>query len=335
MTNRLPTSITEHTVLPLIAAPMFLVSGVELVTAACKSGVIGTFPVLNARTSEALDDWMQRITGELAAAKEANPTARIAPWGINLVTHRTNPRLQSDIELTVKYQTPLVITSLGSPAPAVEAVHSYGGLVFSDVINVSFAKKAAQAGVDGLVLVCAGAGGHAGTLSPFAFLKAVREFFDGIIVLAGAMSSGRDIRAAQVMGADLIYFGTSFIATTESMATQDYQQMLVAATMDDLIYTNAFSGAYANMLKPSIIAAGLDPDSLQPKESVDFSHLVSGETKAWKHIWSAGQGVSFVRAIQPTAELVAQLRREYSAVVAEEMRGDAWTNYKSVQYEKR
>lgn len=325
MTQRLPSSITEHTILPIIAAPMFLVSGVELVTASCKAGVIGTFPVLNARTSEALDDWMQRLTADLAAAQEANPSARIAPWGINLVTHRTNHRLQPDLDLTVKHRTPLVITSLGSPAPAVEAVHSYGGLVFSDVINVSFAKKAAQAGIDGLVLVCAGAGGHAGTLSPFAFLKAVREFFDGIIVLAGAMSSGRDIRAAQMLGADLIYFGTSFIATTESLAPVDYQQMLVEATMDDLIYTNAFSGAYANMLKPSIVAAGIDPAALQPKDNVDFSHLVSGETKAWKHIWSAGQGVSFVREVQPTAELVAQLRREYAEAVVEERQGDAWT----------
>jgi nitronate monooxygenase len=269
---------------------------------------------------------MRRITNELASAQEAYPTARIAPWGINLITHRTNHRLQPDLDLTVKYKTPLVITSLGSPAPAVEAVHSYGGLVFSDVINVSFAKKAAQAGIDGLVLVCAGAGGHAGTLSPFAFLKAVREFFDGIIVLAGAMSSGRDIRAAQIMGADLIYFGTSFIATAESLASQDYQQMLVNATMDDLIYTNAFSGAWANMLKPSIVAAGIDPASLKPKDQVDFSHLVSGETKAWKHIWSAGQGVSFVRRIQPVADLVAQLRCEYAEVVLEERRGDTWTN---------
>ncbi|MFN7929845.1 MAG: nitronate monooxygenase [Blastocatellia bacterium] len=325
MTHNLPASITAHTTLPVIAAPMFLVSGIELVTAACKAGVIGTFPVLNARTSEALDDWMQRITTDLGDAQKADPAARIAPWGINLVTHRTNTRLQADLDLTVKYRTPLVITSLGSPAPAVEAVHSYGGLVFSDVINVSFAKKAAQTGIDGLVLVCAGAGGHAGTLSPFAFLKAVREFFDGIIVLAGALSSGRDIRAAQVLGADLVYFGTSFIATTESLAPPDYQQMLVDATMDDLIYTNAFSGAYANMLKPSIVAAGIDPATLQPKDNVDFSHLVSGETKAWKHIWSAGQGVSFVRQVQPTAELVAQLRREYAEVVAEERRGDAWT----------
>lgn len=325
MTQRIPSSITEHTTLPVIAAPMFLVSGVELVTAACKAGVIGTFPVLNARTSEALDDWMRQITGELATAQTADPSARIAPWGINLITHRTNHRLQPDLDLTVKYKTPLVITSLGSPAPAVEAVHSYGGLVFSDVINVSFAKKAAQAGIDGLVLVCAGAGGHAGTLSPFAFLKAVREFFDGIIVLAGAMSSGRDIRAAQVLGADLVYFGTSFIATSESLADKAYQQMLVDATMDDLIYTNAFSGAYANMLKPSIVAAGIDPEALKPKDTLDFSHLVSGETKAWKHIWSAGQGVNFVRQVEPVADLVARLRCEYAAVVAEEQRGDAWT----------
>ncbi len=326
--SNLPASITTKTTLPVIAAPMFLVSGVDLVVASCKAGVIGTFPVLNARTSEILDEWMGNITSELAAAQSADASARIAPWGINLITHRTNPRLQADIDLTVKYKTPLAITSLGSPGPAIEAVHSYGGLVFSDIINLSFAKKAIDAGVDGLVLVCAGAGGHAGILNPFAFLKAVREIFDGIIVLAGAISSGRDIRAARVMGADLIYMGTSFIPTTESMADDEYRQMLINSTMDDLIYTNAFSGAYANMLKPSIAAAGLDPDNLKPKEKVDLSHLTTAPEptakKAWKEIWSAGQGVGDVRKVQTTADLVAQLRREYSATVAEELHGDTW-----------
>lgn len=326
MNPRLPEFITSNTVLPVIAAPMFLVSGVNLVTASCKAGVIGTFPVLNARTSEMLDDWMGQITSELAEAKRAEPERRIAPWGINLITHRTNPRLEKDIELTVKYKTPMVITSLGSPGPAVEAVHSYGGLVFSDIINLSFARKAAAAGVDGLILVCAGAGGHSGTSSPFALIDAVREFFDGIIILAGSISNGRGIRGAQVLGADLAYMGTSFISTDESLAPEDYRQMLIESTMDDLIYTNAFSGAYANMLRPSISAAGLDPDNLVPKTSVDLSHLHQSEKKAWKEIWSAGQGVGTVRDVTTVAALVEKLRTEYRQVVAEERKGDAWTD---------
>ena len=253
MKNNLPTSITSQTTLPVIAAPMFLVSGVDLVLAACQSGVIGSYPVLNERTSEGAEEWMKQITSGLSAAREADPDARIAPWSVNLITHRTNPRLQADLDLVVKYKCPLVITSLGSPGPAVEAVHSYGGLVVSDVITPAFAKKAVQTGIDGLVLVCAGAGGHAGTLSPFAFIQAVREFWDGMLIYSGAISNGRQVRAAQIMGADLVYMGTSFIATTESMADAEFKQMLIDSTLEDLVYTNAFSGAWANMLKPSII----------------------------------------------------------------------------------
>ena len=329
MSKKLPISITEHTTLPLIAAPMFLVSGVDLVTAACKSGVIGSYPVLNARTSEGAEEWMQQITLGLEAAKNSDPNARIAPWSVNLITHRTNPRLQADLDLVVKYQCPLVITSLGSPGPAVEAVHSYGGLVVSDVITPGFAKKAALTGVDGLVLVCAGAGGHAGTLSPFAFIQAVREFWDGMLIYSGAISNGRQIRAAQIMGADLVYMGTSFIATTESMAEAEFKQMLIDSTLEDLVYTNAFSGAYANMLKPSIVAAGLDPDKLIPKDKIDLRSLQTEEkkeqTKAWKEIWSAGQGVGAIKDVPSVAELIARLRREYAATVAEELRGDVWT----------
>ena len=303
MKNNLPTSITSQTTLPVIAAPMFLVSGVDLVLAACKSGVIGSYPVLNERTSEGAEEWMKQITSGLNAAREADPHARIAPWSVNLITHRTNPRLQADLDLVVKYKCPLVITSLGSPSPAVEAVHSYGGLVVSDVITPAFAKKAAQTGIDGLVLVCAGAGGHAGTLSPFAFIQAVREFWDGMLIYSGAISNGRQVRTAQIMGADLVY-------------------------------TNAFSGAWANMLKPSIVNAGLDPDKLIPKDKIDLRSLQQEksqeEKKAWKEIWSAGQGVGAIKDIPGVAGLIARLRSEYAATVAEELRGDAWTK---VNYE--
>ena len=334
MKNNLPTSITSQTTLPVIAAPMFLVSGVDLVLAACKSGVIGSYPVLNERTSEGAEEWMKQITSGLNAAREADPHARIAPWSVNLITHRTNPRLQADLDLVVKYKCPLVITSLGSPSPAVEAVHSYGGLVVSDVITPAFAKKAAQTGIDGLVLVCAGAGGHAGMLSPFAFIQAVREFWDGMLIYSGAISNGRQVRTAQIMGADLVYMGTSFIATTESMADAEFKQMLIDSTLEDLVYTNAFSGAWANMLKPSIVNAGLDPDKLIPKDKIDLRSLQQEksqeEKKAWKEIWSAGQGVGAIKDIPGVAGLIARLRSEYAATVAEELRGDAWTK---VNYE--
>lgn len=313
MPSRLPAWIVEQTVLPVIAAPMFLVSGPDLVIAACREGVIGAFPTLNARTPEILEEWLARITGELERLRAEDPGRRIAPWAVNLIVHRTNARLEADLERVVRYRAPIVITSLGNPAAVVEAVHGYGGLVFSDVVSLTHARKAAQAGVDGLVLVGAGAGGHGGTITGFAFVEAVRDFFDGIVVLAGGIATGRGIAAAQALGADLVYMGTRFIATTESMAPDAYRQMLVEATVEDIVYTDAFSGVPANMLKPSIRRAGLDPDNLQGKGSFDVASI---QAKAWKDIWSAGHGVGAIKEVLPVADLVRKLRREYDEALA-------------------
>jgi nitronate monooxygenase len=304
---------------------MFLVSGPDLVLATCLSGVIGSFPAPNARTLEILDDWLGRITTGLAAAKNANPLRRIAPWAANIAVHRSYLRLRDELDLVVKYRAPLVITALGSPAPVVEAVHGYGGLVFADVNSVGFAAKAARTGVDGLILVSAGAGGHTGMVSSFAFVDAVRSFWDGILVVAGGVSNGRGIRAAQVLGADLAYMGTRFIATTESMATDDYRQMLVDSSLEDIVMTNAFTGVYANMLKPSIRRKGLDPDNLKPKDKIDFDDP-QGAMKAWKDIWSAGQGVNSIKRVTPAAELIAELRQEYAQALAAERQPDPWAD---------
>ena len=323
MPVRLPLEITSQTVLPVIVAPMFLVSGPELVLAACKAGVIGSFPAPNARTSEQLDDWMQRITAELANARQAEPQRRIAPWAANIVTHRTYTRLQADLALVVKYRPPIVITALGSPAPVVEAVHAYGGLVFADVNSIAYARKCMQVGVDGLILVCSGAGGHTGSLAAFTFVEAVREFWDGIIVLAGAIANGRAIRAARTLGADLAYIGTRFIATRESLASDAYQQMLVESTVEDILTTSSFTGANANMLRPSIRNAGLDPDQLQPRHTIDFDSPHS-HIKPWKDIWSAGQSVGSIKHIQTVAELVADLRHEYAQAITDEQENNSY-----------
>ncbi len=297
--------------MPVIAAPMFLVSSPELVVECCKAGIIGSFPSLNARTVDVLDDWMTRIAEELKKAREDQPDRRIAPWAVNLIVHRTNPRYESDLELIRKHRPPIVITSLGNPAPVVDIVHGYGGLVFSDVSTLVHARKAAGSGVDGLILVCYGAGGHAGTINPFAFVGEVRRFWDGLLILAGCISGGRDIFAARAMGADLAYMGTRFIPASESFASDEYKEMLIQSDLDDLIYTDAFSGVHANFLKPSIRRAGLDPDRLQKKETVDFSHLDQTNAKAWKDIWSAGQGVGRIERVQTASEIVADLKREY------------------------
>ncbi|MCS6948249.1 MAG: nitronate monooxygenase [Steroidobacteraceae bacterium] len=286
--------------LPLIAAPMFLVSGPALVLAARRAGIIGSFPFPNARTLEVLDEWLAIISNEPSAV----------PWAANLVVHRSYDRLEPELELLARYRPPIVITALGSPARVVDAVHAYGGLIFADVSTLAFARKAAAAGVDGLVLVCAGAGGHTGTLSPFAFLPAVREFFDGILVLAGCIGDGYALRAAEALGADLAYMGTPFIATHESLACDAYREMVVAATAEDLVPTDAFTGATANYLRASIERAGLDPATLAPKPGMDLSGSQQ-KIKAWKDIWSAGQGVGGVRAVVPAAELIDRVRREY------------------------
>ena len=296
--------------LPLIAAPMFLVSGPDLVLAACRAGIIGAFPAPNARTLATLDEWLARIVAEHAAM--GPPGA--GPWALNLVTHSSYDRLAGELELVDRYQPPLVITALGSPAPAVARVHRYGGKVFADVSTLPFARKAAAAGADGLVLVCAGAGGHTGALSPFSFVAAVREFFGGVIVLAGSIGNGEAVRAAELLGADLAYAGTPFIAAQESLAPPAYREMLVRGSVDDLVLTKAFTGANASYLRESIVAAGLDPDALAGKERMDWSNS-QGEIKAWKNIWSAGQGVGTIHAVEPVAAILERYRAGYAAAL--------------------
>ncbi len=299
-------TLKENTALPVIMAPMFLVSSPQMVINGCKSGVIGSFPLLNARTADTLDQWMEKIKRELEGGK-------FAPWAVNFIVHPTNSRYKEDLALIKKHQPPIVITSLGDPSSVVKIVHEYEGLVFSDVISIFHAKKAAEKGVDGLVLVCSGAGGQAGTINPFAFMGAVKEFWNGITILSGAISSGRDILAAQAMGADLAYMGTRFITAEESFASTDYKEMIIDSTLDDLIYTDAFSGVKANYLKPSIKQAGLDPDKLESKEKADFSKMNSTGSKAWKDIWSAGQGVNTINHVQPVEEIVRELKDSYDS----------------------
>lgn len=305
-------AVRARLALPVVVAPMFLVSGPELVLAACRSGVIGSFPAPNARTLEILDEWMGRINRELAAEQQADPAAPIAPWAQNLVVHRSYDRLRAELGLLERHRPPLVITALGSPRAALEVVHGYGGLVIADVNSVEHARKAAAAGVDGLAMVCAGAGGHTGRMSAFAFVPAVREFFGGIVIVAGGISDGRGIRAAELLGADLVYMGTRFIAAEESLAVPEYKRMVVEASCEDLILTNSFSGADAYYLRRSIERAGYDPASLRPKAGMDLGGS-QARIKAWKDVWSAGQGVGLVHAIEPAAAIVATLRREYAA----------------------
>lgn len=295
--------------LPVIAAPMFLVSGIELVVEGCKSGVVTTFPLLNARTSEDLEKWMKEITSQLADAKKTN--TKVAPWGVNLVVHRSNDRYDADVELIKKYQPPIVITSLGKPTDIAKIVHEYGGLVFSDVISIKHAKKAAEAGIDGLILVCNGAGGHGGTLHPMAFVHEVKQFFDGLIILSGSITHGQDILAAEVIGADLAYMGTRFIATEESIASKAYKEMLLDAQAADIIYTDKISGVNANFIVQSVLNAGLNPNDLEKPKELEIVHKVEDEAKAWKDIWSAGHGVGGIHEILPVAKLVDKLKEEY------------------------
>jgi nitronate monooxygenase len=299
--------------LPVIAAPMFLVSGPDLVLAACRAGIGGAFPAPNARTIEALEQWLQRVSTEHAAMTRVGGT--VGPWALNLVTHSTYDRLGAELDLVDRYRPPIVITALGSPAPVVERVHAYGGLVIGDVNSVSFARKAAATGVDGLALVCAGAGGHTGKVSAFAFVPAVREFFDGIVVVGGSIGTGGAIRAAELLGADLVYAGTPFIAASESLASDRYRDMVVRASLEDLVLTKALSGADAYYLRESIVAAGLDPDALVGKTKVDWKESQT-QLKAWKDVWSAGQGVETVRRVEPAGAMVDRMIEEYAAAVS-------------------
>ena len=300
--------------LPAFAAPMFLVSGPELVIEACRAGVIGAFPSLNARPLETLEDWLNQISATLAEEERANP-GRIAPWAVNLIVHRSNKRLAEDLDLTVKYQAPMVISSLGSPKLVREQVHSYGGLLYSDVNSLFYAHKAADAGADGLILVASGAGGHTGMITPFAFVAEVRKFFDGPIVLAGGISSGADIAAAIAMGADFAYVGTRFIAVRESLASDAYKQMLVDSGADDLVLTPYFTGVPATYLKKSVANAGIDPEELRKANpEIQFDNEEK-RSRAWRDIWSAGQGVGAVERVQSTAELVSELKEGYRRAI--------------------
>jgi nitronate monooxygenase len=319
MTN-LPSEWINALDLPLIAAPMFLVSSIELVAAACESRIIGAIPTPNARTPEILDDWLATLTKRLDLARTQGKHP--APWALGLTVHSTNVRLKDDLELCVKYRAPLVITALGSPRAAVGPVHNYGGLVFADVNTPEYAFKAAQTGVDGLVLVCSGSGGHTGQMAAPAFVTTVREFWKGIIVIAGGMTTGESLRSAQLMGADLAYMGTRFIASHESAADPRYKQMIVDCAFKDIVCTNAITGAYANDLRPSLVEAGIDPDQLEAKASFDL-HYAEKQPKAWKDVWSAGHGVGDVKAIESVSGIVARLKREYSAAIAREIE-DPW-----------
>ena len=306
----IPASLNKNLRLPVICAPMFIISNPDLVIAQCKSGVIGSFPALNARPKEVLDDWLIRIKAELAA----DPNA--APFAVNQIIHPSNERLEDDMALCVKHEVPLIITSLSAPTQIVPQVHAYGGQVFHDVISVRHAKKALEAGVDGLILVCAGAGGHAGMLSPFALVGEIRKFYDGPIALSGAITNGSAILSAQAMGADFAYIGTRFIATREANAIAAYKQAIIDSAAVDVVYTPYFTGVHGNYLKKSIVAAGLDPDDLPVKEKTAMSFGSARDAKAWKDIWGAGQGVGTIADVLPTAELVARLQQEYRSAKA-------------------
>ena len=301
--------ILQNLALPVVASPMFIVSYPALVLAQCKAGIVGSFPALNAREPQILEDWLSQITEELASYKAANPDAVVGPLAVNQIVHQSNQRLEHDVRVCVEHRVPIFITSLRAPPKEVlDAVHSYGGIVLHDVINLRHANKALEAGVDGLILVAAGAGGHAGMLSPFALVGEVRKIFDGPIVLSGAIANGGSILAAQAMGADLAYIGTRFIASSEANASDTYKQAIVDASANDIIYTNLFTGVSGNYIRQSILNAGLDPENLPTadKTAMNFS-----KAKAWKDIWGAGQGVGLMDDVRPVAEIVARLKQEY------------------------
>ena len=314
----IPAILQQRLRLPVIGAPMFIVSTPALVLAQCRAGIVGAFPALNARPAAQLDDWLAEITETLAALRRADATARIAPFAVNQIVHSSNDRLEHDVALCVKHRVPIVITSLRPPAEVVSAVHSYGGIVFHDVINLRHAEKAAQQGVDGIIAVCAGAGGHAGVLSPFALVKQIREVYGGTIILSGAMSTGADVLGAQALGADLAYIGTRFIATDEANAAADYKQMLIDSRAEDILYTSLFSGVPGSYLRGSVKRTGLDPDKLPEadKTKMNFGTGGNSELKAWRDIWSAGQSVSGIHDVTSVAALIDRMADEYHAALA-------------------
>ncbi len=308
----LPASLQERLRLPAVASPMFIVSNPDLVIAQCKAGIVGSFPALNARPAEELEVWLKRITEELDAWNQANPDQPAAPFAVNQIVHKSNNRLEHDLEMCVKYKVPIVITSLGARVDVNEAIHSYGGLVFHDIINNFFAKKAIEKGADGLIAVAAGAGGHAGTQSPFALVQEIREWFDGPLLLSGSIAKGDAILAAQAMGADLAYIGSAFIATDEANADERYKQSIVDSSASDIIYSNLSTGVHGNYLRSSIEAAGLDPDDL-PESDPSKMDFGDGSSKAWKDIWGSGQGIGAIKKIGPASDLIERLKKEYSS----------------------
>ena len=305
--------------LPAVAAPMFLISGPQLVIECCKNGIVGTFPALNQRTSEGFEEWLVEIKSALKTYEEETGK-KAAPFGVNLIVHPTNPRLEADIKLCVKHKVPLIITSLGAVSQVVDAIHSYGGLVFHDVIKKRHAQKAAEAGVDGLILVAAGAGGHAGTLNPMPFVAEIKKFFNKTILLSGCISTGRDIASALQMGADLAYMGTRFINTTESKATPEYRKMIIDAGASDVVYTASISGVHANFLAASLKAAGITEEDLKKDVKIDFGKELDTEAKAWKTIWSAGQGSALIEDSSSVAELVSNLKTEFKDAIEEQIK---------------
>ena len=314
----LPESLAGKLRVPLIGAPMFIVSGPELVIAQCKAGIVGSFPALNARPQSELTEWIKRIKDELGQYAADNPDEPVAPFAVNQIVHGSNTRLLDDVHTCVEHEVPIVITSLRPPEDVVKAVHSYGGLVLHDVVNLRHARKAIEQGVDGIIAVCVGAGGHAGALSPFALVKEIRKEFDGAIILSGSITNGGDVLAAQAIGADLAYSGTRFIATEEANAVPPYKDMVVDSRAADIVYSSLFSGVLGNYLKGSIANAGMDPDNLPDgsKETMDFDKASKADAKAWKDIWGAGQGVGSIDSVLPARDLILQIEKEYQATRA-------------------
>lgn len=309
--------ILQNLRLPLIGSPMFIVSGPELVIAQCKAGIVGSFPALNARPDHVLHEWLDRITTELGEYNEKNPDRPAAPFAVNQIVHRSNNRLEHDVEACVKFKVPIVITSLGARPELNDAIHSYGGITLHDIINIKFAHKALEKGADGLIAVASGAGGHAGGLSPFALIQEIREFFDGPLALSGSMATGGSIAAALAMGADLGYIGSAFISMAEANAVEGYKDAIVKYNADDIVYTNLFTGVHGNYLKPSIEAAGLDPDNLPESDpsKMNFGSGGNQDAKAWKDIWGCGQGIGAIKKRMTTAEYVDKMEAEYEAAV--------------------
>ena len=305
--------------LPVVAAPMFLISGPQLVIECCKNGIVGTFPALNQRSTEGFEDWLVEIKTELKKYEEETGK-KAAPYGVNLIVHPTNPRLEADLKVCIKHKVPLIITSLGAVSQLVNAIHSYGGLVFHDIIKKRHAEKAAEAGADGLILVSAGAGGHAGTINPMSLVAEIKKFYDKTVLLSGCISTGRDIASALQMGADLAYMGTRFINTKESKASEEYRQMIINAGASDVVYTAAISGVHANFLGASLKAAGITEEDLKKDRKIDFGKELNTEAKAWKTIWSAGQGVTTINNVESVSELVANLKSEFKSAIEEQIK---------------